>query len=79
MSKYFTATQIADSIAALADVHPFHGITFLACKQANLPIDKTATFAMDSFTDSFLKEHHQIDPTSDWFFQPFKSSDRKKK
>jgi hypothetical protein len=79
MNKYFTATQIADSITALADVHPFHGITFLACKQAKLPIDKSVTFAMDSFTDVFLKEHHQIDPTSDWFFQPFKSSDKNKK
>jgi len=79
MSKYFTATKIADSIEALADVHPFHGITFLACKQANLPVDTSVTFAMDSFTDAFLKEHHQIDPTSDWFFQPFKSSDKNKK
>lgn len=79
MSKYFTATQIADSIAALADVHPFHGITFLACKQANLPIDESVTFAMDSITDAFLKVHHQIEPTSDWFFQPFKSADRNKK
>ncbi len=79
MSKFFTASQIAESIAALADVHPFHGITFLACKQANLPIDKSITFAMDAITDSFLKEHHKIEPTSDWFFQPFKSSDKSKK
>lgn len=79
MSKYFTAKQIADSISALADVHPFHGITFLACKQANLPIGKTGMFAMDSITDSFLNSHHKIDPTSEYFFQPFKSSDRNKK
>lgn len=79
MSKFFAAAQIARSIAALADVHPFHGITFLVCKRANLPIGKTREFAMDASTDAFLKEHHRIDPQSEWFFQPFKSSDANKK
>jgi hypothetical protein len=79
MSKFFTASQIVESIAALADVHPFHGITFLACKQANLPVGKTTMFAMDTNTDSFLKKHHRLDPLSGWFFKPFKSSDIQKK
>ncbi len=67
------------SIAALADMNLFHGITFLACKQAKLPIGTAITFPMDSKTQAFLQEHHRIDPTSEWFFQPFKSSDIKKK
>lgn len=79
MSKFFTASQIAKSIEILRDVHPFHGITFLACKQAKLPIGNQIEFVLDSATDSFLKKHHKIEPTSDWFFQPFKSSDKNKK
>jgi predicted ATPase len=76
---YFTAAQIAKSINRLADVHPFHGITFLACKEARLPIAKTIEFSLDANTDAFLKKHHRIDPQSEWFLQPFKSSDATKK
>lgn len=76
---YFTAAQISRSIDALAAVHPFHGITFLTCKQAKLPVGRQVVFALDAETDRFLREHHRIDPSSDWFFQPFKSSDAKKK
>jgi predicted ATPase len=76
---FFTAAQIARSISALARVHPFHGITFLACKQAQLPVGRAIVFPLDSETDKFLRQHHQIDPGSDWFFQPFKSSDTSKK
>jgi len=76
---YFTAAQIARSISALGRVHPFHGITFLACKKANLPVGNEVVFPLDSETDKFLRQHHLIDPGSDWFFQPFKSSARTKK
>ncbi len=76
---YFTPEQIARSIHALASVHPFHGITFLACKQAGLPVGEAIVFPLDAKTDKFLKEHHRIDPGTDWFFQPFKSSDLTKK
>lgn len=79
MSKFFTARQVATSISALADVHSFHGITFLACKQGELPVGKAVTFPMDSNTESFLNQHHRLDPASNWFFQPFKSSDTTKK
>src|SRR5215813_8662175 len=69
---FFTAKQIADSITALADVHPFYGITFLVCKKEELPVGKTIEFALDAKTASFLRQHHRINPASQWFFQPFK-------
>ncbi|MDO8723100.1 MAG: AAA family ATPase [Syntrophales bacterium] len=70
---FFTSEQITSSIAALVDVHPFHGITFLVCKKAELPVGQKIVFPIDSETDSFLRQYHRIDPASDWFFQPFKS------
>lgn len=76
---YFTPLQIVTSIAALAGVHSFHGITFLSCKKAGLPIGDEVVFPLDNYTDEFLREHHRLDPGSDWFFQPFKSADREKK
>lgn len=69
---FFTAQQIADSITALADVHPFYGITFLVCKKEELPVGNTIEFALDAKTASFLRQHHRINPASQWFFQPFK-------
>lgn len=71
---FFTCEQIAKSIAALADVHPFHGITFLVCKKAELPVGQKIVFPLDSETGAFLRNYHRIDPGSDWFFQPFKSN-----
>ena len=76
---FFTATQIAESISSLKHVHPFHGITFLACKKAKLPVGDTINFPLDSKTDLFLRQHHKLNPISKWFFQPFKSSSRSKK
>ena len=70
---YFTADQITRSIASLGAVHPFHGITFLTCKRAKLPVGRQVSFSLDSETDAFLKQYHRIDPSSEWFFQPFKS------
>lgn len=76
---FLTAAQIALSIDALTSVHPFHGITFLACKRSGLPIGREIVFPLDAETDRFLKDFHRIDPGSDWFFQPFKSSAASKK
>lgn len=77
--KFFSAQQVADSIAALGNVHPFFGITYLVCKKEELPVGEAITFPMDSQTESFLQAHHLIDPTSEWFFQPYKSADLSKK
>ena len=76
---FFTPAQIVKSIRKLSVVHPFHGITFLVCKKANLPVGESRVFPLDAETDQFLRKHHRLDPGSDWFFQPFKSSDASKK
>lgn len=71
---YFTTAQVVKSITELKVVHPFHGITYLACKINSMPVGKAVNFPIDAKTDEFLHEHHLIDPTSNWFFQPFYSS-----
>ncbi|MGH8536062.1 MAG: AAA family ATPase [Gammaproteobacteria bacterium] len=76
---YFTPQRVAASISALVGVHPFYGITFLACKKGGLPIGRAVVFPLDAETDKFLRQYHRIDPGSDWFFQPFKFSDAAKK
>ena len=54
--------------------HPFLGITFLACKEYNLPVGKTARLKLDTLTKEHLQRHHRLDPDSNFFFQPFKST-----
>ena len=54
--------------------HPFVGITFLASKQANVPVGTTRNMKLDSLTRRHLENHHRLDPDSEFFFQPFKSS-----
>lgn len=76
---YFTPRTIVNSIQQLGVVHPFHGITYLACKKASLPVGTAVVFPLDSNTDKFLKTYHRLNPKSEAFFQPFKSSDRAKK
>ncbi|NVO00156.1 MAG: AAA family ATPase [Geobacteraceae bacterium] len=71
---FFRPDLIAISITELKNVHPFFGITFLTCKkEGDLPVGNQKVFQMDWETDKFLRQYHQIDPGSDWFFQPFKS------
>ena len=76
---FFTSQQIVRAIEALSNVHSFHGITFLVCKKALLPVGEKKVFPLDQNTAEFLRKYHRIDPASDWFFQPFKSSDTSKK
>lgn len=54
--------------------HPFLGITFLASKRAGMPIAATAEMSLDRITRQHLQKYHRLDPQSEFFFQPFKSS-----
>jgi hypothetical protein len=56
----------------LKNVHPFHGITFLTCKKANLPVNTSIHFPMDAKTAEFMHQYHKIDPDSEYFFQPYR-------
>lgn len=70
---YLSADVIVSAINHLKrDVHPFIGITFLACKRYGLPVGNVETLSLDSLTRDHLKAHHAIDRGSSHFFQPFR-------
>lgn len=54
--------------------HPFVGITFLVSKNSGLPVGTSVEISIDAVTKSHLKKHHRLDPKSEFFFQPFKST-----
>jgi len=74
---YLTAEVITNSIRILSErVHPFVGITFLACKAHNLRVGSEETISLDGLTRDHLNKYHRLDRKSVFFFQPFKSARR---
>ena len=71
---YISNSQILRSIDSLRIVHPFIGITFVACKKFGLPVGRTASLRMDGLTKSHMDEHHRLAPESSHYFQPFNST-----
>ena len=71
---YLSTEQIVQSLEQLGKVHPFHGITFVACKEAGLPIATPVSFSVDKITKKHMEKYHKIIPRSDYFYQPFRSN-----
>jgi len=71
---FLTADTVASAIGRLRNsVHPFLGITFLACKRAALPVGREKRLSLDALTRAFLEENHRLAAGSAYYFQPFKS------
>lgn len=72
---YLTAEAVLHAIQILrANVHPFIGITFVACKRYGLSVGSTDEVSMDKLTEEHLDEHHRVDHRSSYYFQPFRSA-----
>lgn len=71
---YLSANAILRAIGILkTEVHPFVGITFVACKHYGLSIGSMDDVSIDKLTRDHMDEHHRIDRRSALYFQPFKS------
>lgn len=71
---YLSIDVVLESIRALARVHPFHGITYLACKKHRLPVsDNPEMFRLDASTKEHMDTFHRICPPSNRYYQPFGS------
>jgi len=72
---YISADAALKAIGILrAEVHPFIGITFVACKKYDLSVGTADDVSIDLLTRSHMDLHHRIDQRSSHYFQPFKSS-----
>ena len=72
---YLTAEAVLHAIEVLrANVHPFIGITFVACKHFGLSVGSVDSLSMDKLTEEHLDKHHRLDHRSSHYFQPFKSA-----
>ncbi len=76
---FISLKVIREAIAELEYIHPFYGITFLVCKEANLPVGEEDTqFPIDALETDFLERYYQPDKNSEYFFRLFRISDKLK-
>ena len=72
---YISASATIAAIKCLKEsVHPFVGITYLACKRYGLPIGVETSLSLDAVTRSHLDQYHLLDRKSTFFFQPFRGA-----
>lgn len=72
---YLSANAVLASIQTLRQqVHPFIGITFLACKRYGLSVGDVDDVRLDTLTRDHMDANHRIDRRSSRYFQPFKGS-----
>lgn len=75
---YINFDYVREAVAELENIHPFYGITFLACKRADLPIGSQITFSVGTIETEFLQEFFQPYAGSDYFYRLFRISDKLK-
>ncbi|MCK6622571.1 MAG: AAA family ATPase [Calditrichaceae bacterium] len=74
--KYITKHQLKKSFKALENVHPFYGITFLACKTNDLPIGRKIEFPIDKFEHQLLEKYYKPEKNTERFLKVFRVSDK---
>ena len=71
---FLTAEQIRESLEPLKSLHPFYGITFLACKKGHLPVGEAIQFRINPIEKKFLDEYFKPDQNSRFYYQVFDTS-----
>ena len=75
--SYLTEEAVLWAVTELSSTtSPFLGITFLACKERGLPVGHSFPVQLHTWTQNHLCRHHRLDPSSEFFFQPFRSPKR---
>lgn len=74
---FLTLGWITDSLENLKSVHPFYGMTFLACKRERLPVGHDSPFPMANYENALLDEYYRPAKTSEFYYQLFWTSVKK--
>lgn len=73
---YLRHEIVRRAVERLSGLHPFFGITFLVCKQRNLPVGRKVSIPINNAEKEFLREYYHPDLASHYYFQPFRTSSR---
>ena len=74
---FLSIEYIKESVENLNSVHPFYGLTFLACKRNKLPVGEAVHFPISTYETELLDEYYRPDKSSDYFYQVFRTSVKK--
>src|SRR5437660_37052 len=73
---YLPPELIRQALTELSDIHPFFGITYLVCKQLQLPVGSMINVPINRAEEGFLQTYYRPDLRSAFYFQPFRTSSR---
>jgi hypothetical protein len=76
---YISVEQLAKSLAQLDSTHPFYGISFLACKELELPIGKPIQVDIAGQATSILETYYNPLPNSQYYYVPLRSGRSRKR
>lgn len=74
---FLNIDQVKEALDNLQSIHPFYGLSFLVCKREELPVGRAVPFAISAYETAFLDEYYRPDQSSEYFYQPFKTSVKK--
>ena len=76
---FLKTEQIRESLELLKSLHPFYGITFLACKKEQLPVGEAIQFPINLVEKEFLERYFKPDDNSNFYYQVFDISNPSKR
>ena len=71
---FLSIDRIKESVEHLDSVHPFFGLTFLACKRNQLKVGQAVPFPISTHETELLDEYYRPEKSSGYFYQPFWTS-----
>lgn len=72
---YLSIEQISASLGRIHKIHPFFGMSFLAFKDARLPVGEATTIVFTQQAEHILNKHYKVN-SYNGFYNPFQTSDK---
>ncbi len=76
MSLFLNLEQVKRSLTHLTALNPFFGMSFLAFKEADIPVGKTRPLVFTQAAQTILERHYKPAQAYPGFYNPFKTSDQ---
>jgi hypothetical protein len=79
MTAYLSIDQVRFSLSHLDGLNPFFGMSFLAFKEADIPVGKARPLVFSQIVQRVLERHYRPASAYKGFYNPFKTSNQSKR
>lgn len=76
---FLSLQQIQRSLSNLSSIHPFFGMSFLAFKKVNIPVNNTKNIVFSQIVEDILFKHYRPYSSYPGFYSPFLTSNKDKR